>query len=160
MTSRIHDTEQAGESGFSLIEMLVVLAILALVAGLTMPNLRGTRQPSAMATAREIEALFQRAHVDAIAHRRNETVTIDVKAGTVLYGTKQSAVISSNLSRHLLVGRELVSNAGTATIFFQPDGSTSGAELELRSEQASIFVSLPWLTGVAKIDTGTSAATQ
>ncbi len=152
MTEGAAATGRSNEAGFSLVEMLVVLSILALVAALFFPSLQGRREPTALATAQQIQVLLQRARTDAIARGRREAIVVDLDAGTVRYGPDHALTIPQNLDRHLLVGRELVAANGTATLLFLPDGGSSGAELTLRGHGGkAAVVTVPWLIGVPTI---------
>lgn len=147
------DLTREREDGFSLLEMLVVLSILALVVGLATPNLYGKRQPSAVTVARQIEPLFRKARTNAIARGTTEAVLIDLEAGSIRYGQNDFVAIPPGLNRSLLVGRELISSDGKATLVFQPDGGSSGVELRLKDGTGrSTITSVSWLSGIARID--------
>lgn len=146
-------TIHASDAGFTLVETLVVLSILALLATLVLPSFLGRREPTASATAQQITSLLQMARINAVARGRREEVTVHVGDGTVRYGAGQVIHIPRSLDRQLLVGRELVAATGaTATILFLPDGGSSGAELTL-SERAGghTVISVAWLTGVPSV---------
>ena len=140
------------EDGFSLVEMLVVLSILALVAALFFPSLQNRREPTALATAQQIHALLLRARTDAIARGRRKEVVIDLDAGTVRYGPDHVVTIPQSFERSLLVGRDLMEADGAARLLFLPDGGSSGAELAFQSTQGiATAVSVPWLAGIPSI---------
>jgi len=138
--------------GFSLIEMMVVLLILALVAGLFAPTLRpGGREKSLDAMASELQSIFLRARTNAIARGATETMQIDMARREVVYGGQKIA-IPEHLTPKLLVGQELLAADGEATLLFFADGGSSGAEITLtdrRSDRTGVVV--PWLTGVATL---------
>ncbi|MCR4265786.1 prepilin-type N-terminal cleavage/methylation domain-containing protein [Nitratireductor sp. ZSWI3] len=137
--------------GFTLVEMLVALAVLALVIGVSVPALRGNRSSgSTEAVAREIQMLLWRARVNAIAQGGNSTVLIDIPHGEVRYAVVDRTIsIPDTMTATLLTGRELVAADGEAALVFFPDGASSGAELRItdeRGKRSSVLV--PWLTGI------------
>ncbi len=72
------------EKGFSLIEMMVVLAIIALVVGMSLPYFgRFTGGNALRASTRQISSLIYTARSLAITHRKPYAVTFDVMEGDV-----------------------------------------------------------------------------
>jgi general secretion pathway protein H len=145
-------TEHPLQAGFSLVEMMVVLIILALIAGLGIPMLhvgRGGKNPSA--TALELQAMFQQARTNAISRGSTETVEFDLAKREVIYRTmKQIVRIPDNIQSSLLVGRELVATDGVSTLLFFPDGGSTGIKIILADgNKLPVNVVVPWLTGVS-----------
>lgn len=69
------------ESGFTIMEMMVVIAIIAILAGITIPNMISWRANHQLnGTAREILSLLNNARIAAI--KNNATVTVSYDAGT------------------------------------------------------------------------------
>jgi prepilin-type N-terminal cleavage/methylation domain-containing protein len=69
--------------GFTLVEVLVVLAVLAIAFGLGVPALKNLLLRSRVeATCTELSVLVQRARIEAIKRRASTVVEIDPAAGT------------------------------------------------------------------------------
>lgn len=145
----------AARAGFSLIEMMIVLLLLAIVAGLFAPTLRpGGHEKSVDAVASELQSIFLRAHANAIARGATEAIALDMARREVAYG-KQKIAIPPHLAPSLLIGRELLAADGGATLLFFADGGSSGAEIALTDRrQNMVVVVVPWLTGVATLSRG------
>jgi general secretion pathway protein H len=138
-----------------LIEMMVVLLVLALVAGLFAPMLRqGGREKNLDATVSELQSVFLRAHANAIARGMTETIRLDMAGREIAY-EGQKLAIPQHLTAKLLIGRELLATDGQATLLFFADGGSSGAEIALTDRrQNTLVVVVSWLTGVATLSRG------
>lgn len=146
--ARGHSDDPSRVDGFSLIEMLLVLAILALVSSLFLPSFGRTREMTSEQIAHQIHAVFLKAHTNAISRGSLESVQIDLQAREVSYGSA-SIEIPAGLRVDLRVGRELLAAGGAATLLFFPDGGSSGAEMAFTDQRKKIAsVAVPWLTGI------------
>src|SRR5690348_5590311 len=67
-------------AGFTLLELMVVLVILAFLAGLALPQLAAARGPSAEVAARELVASLREARLRAITQRRMAVFWLDLAA--------------------------------------------------------------------------------
>jgi general secretion pathway protein H len=123
------------ERGFTLLEMIVVLAILGLALGLIL-----TRGPvhsprlDAQVAARDVASALLAARGRAIAENRPVAVMLSNK----LYRIDGAAA--------LMVPSD-VTMTGSAVIRFAPDGSSSGGTVIVQAAAARIPVQVDWLTG-------------
>ena len=123
--------------GFTLLEMLVVLAILGLIGGLVFPVVeRQIVGASFRATAVEIELAVRRAQADAL--RENRTVRVEPMNDT------------NGRGRQNLVRREHVSMVidEPAPILFYRDGSSNGGTRALTVGARTFRVLVNPQTGV------------
>jgi general secretion pathway protein H len=140
------------DEGFSLIEMLVVLAIISAAATLSFTSFSGRRSaitPEAIAfqmvqTMRDarLQAISKREVVDVVFNIRERWFSIN--------NGKPPIKIPHNIVVELTLGRELATANEKGSILFYPDGSSSGARIILRlvgSPQSQVLI--PWVTGVA-----------
>lgn len=122
------------QAGFTLIEMIVVIVIMGLVAGLVL-----VRQPlhsagmDAEATVRALTSALRSARTRAIVQGRDVAVTTDTGGFTV----------DGGLMRLLPPGEALTA----AQVVFTPEGGSSGRTLLLTAGTRRIVVSIDWLTG-------------
>jgi Tfp pilus assembly protein FimT len=113
----------ASEAGATLLEMLVVLGVLTLTAGLVYPNLKrplATLAPEACRAA--LEADLRTARAEAI--RQDRTTEIDFAADGRTYSVDGRSVRLSDSVRLA---------ADVDRIRFDPDGSSSGGQLLIQS---------------------------
>ena len=134
-------------SGFTLIELLIVLAIMAAASVLFATYLgTGTAGAELRAATRELAASLNETRSDAIAGNRIATLTLDAAAHSYR-DARRFHRISGRLS---LAYRGLVPAGGDgkeASIYFFPDGSSSGGEIDFAAGTAREGVSVDWFTG-------------
>ena len=112
-------------NGFSLLELIVVLAIVAAVSAVAAPHLSGAvRAASLTAGARELAASLRAARSEAVVQRRE-----------VAFVPRRDPRLA----------------ADAPAIRFFPDGSSSGGRLTLRADGRSAHVEVDWLTGRVSI---------
>jgi general secretion pathway protein H len=126
-------TGGGSQSGFTLIEMIVVIVIMGLVAGMVM-----LRQPwhsaglDLASTERTLASAFQLARSRAIAQDR-DVVVVTAANGFSFDGTVWTLPAGQAMSPSRLV--------------FTPDGQSSGGTVLLASAGTRIAVNVNWLTG-------------
>ena len=135
-------------AGFTLIEILVVLAILglslALVVGYKPPwsstlGLRGA--------AAEVAAGLREARSEAILRNRQVSLDLDLASHRFKVGAGRVRQLSPELSLALLTVSGEQRNAQTGGIRFNPDGSSTGGRISIGDGRRSIAVGVDWLTG-------------
>lgn len=126
------------EAGFTLIEVLVVMAVLGMIAGLI--AYRGpprSRSLDLQAQTAEVARTLRVARSRAITANRLISVTFDPAARTFSV---------DGAARPFPTGL-----ANRARIQFSPDGSSSGGRVELAAGERRQSVSVDWLTGRVSI---------
>jgi general secretion pathway protein H len=125
---------QPGQAGFTLIEMIVVIVVMALIAGLVV-----VRKPwhsvglDTEATVRTLTSTLRLARSRAIAQDRD-----------VIVVTGETGFTVDGASAAVLPAGEALS---AAQVTFMPDGGSSGGSILLASGPRRIAISVNWLTG-------------
>jgi general secretion pathway protein H len=120
----------AAERGFTLFELLVVLTIVALLAGVALPQVRSLLRPDIDRTSRTV----------ALAVRDQRSVAM--RTGSM------AAVSASAILRLLPNGTELRADGlGEAGLVFFPNGTSTGGRLVLMARDGQRAVDVDWLTG-------------
>jgi general secretion pathway protein H len=147
--TRERDNEFA--AGFSLLEMLAVVAILALVATVVMPSLaRPSESVALQASARDLVSALRLARAAAIARNAEMTLTIDVDRRIFESPANPARSFAADVAAQLKVAEPERAGWSRGSFRFYPDGSSTGGDvlLSLRGKQARICVD--WLTGQAR----------
>lgn len=130
--------------GFSLIEMLVVLAILGLAAGMVVFHRAGI-PPSlaAQAWAGEVATALRQARGAAIASNRTVQVTLVADGQQMLIAGRPGP--TGRFPLHIR------RDDGVQAISFQPDGGASAAQLEVDGGATRWIVDVDWRTGRVRV---------
>lgn len=134
--------------GFTLIEVIVTLAVLGLVLTL----LTGYKRPwsnglGVKGTAAELASGLRLARSEAIARNRSVPFSVDVKDHRYRVGTGAEHPLPANISLALLTIAGENRGAQTGDIRFQPDGSSTGGRIVLADGDRRTAVGVDWLTG-------------
>ena len=148
MTLRCDLPRPTSASGFTLIEMLVVLAIL----GIALTLVIGYRPPWSKeldleAIAAQIAGQLRLERSAAIASNKSTTVELDLKGHTYRAGDLPPEALPARLSVELLTVAGEQRGRGAADIRFHPDGSSTGGRIVLGDGARRIAIGVEWLTG-------------
>lgn len=123
------------ERGFTLLEVLVVLAIVAVATLIVAPRFVVREGPSLREAARASAVELRRVRDAAVARRRIEPVDpVLVRARTGFRGS--------------------VAIPGEGLLLFFPDGGSTGGALVLEDRGERMAVTVDWLTGQVALRDG------
>ncbi len=134
----------------TLIELLLVLAILASAACMVLPNLVGTqRHMHLRVAAAELADQLRNCRQQAIDHA--STICVVFRNGAASYQCFDLHAKQTGTNRELSPGVTLYSlgdpSSAQHQLFFRPDGSACDCLLELRGQYASMMLVVERLTG-------------
>jgi general secretion pathway protein H len=137
------------QNGFSLLELMVALAIAALLLALVMPtDSRRRARVELASSAREVAAALRLSRSQAIAMNRSMAVVVDVENDSYrLSGASAARAFprGSRITLHTTQDQELSEGAGA--IRFYPDGSSTGGGVDISLGDDQYEVLVDWLTG-------------
>ena len=111
-------------SGFTLIELMVTIAVLAIIAGIAAPNISTQLADQRVkSTAATIANALKEAKVESVVRRQNIRVVYNNTAKTIaLQNTSGTVLATYNVNSKSTVS---ITPNTTTTVTFQPDKTTS-----------------------------------
>ena len=141
--------ERKGDAGFTLIEMMVVLAIIAVVAAIAAPGIvQRYRSDSLETLSNGIIAQIRMSRTLAIATAKPQQIVIDLGGRTIRFANRPLLGLPADVKMTVTTGRETVAGR-EAALTFLPDGSSSGIEIDLQRGGQAAHIAVNWLTGLA-----------
>jgi len=111
--------------GFTLIELLLVIVLIGVIVGLTLPNFIVLLESIEFkTTSRQVLNLFNKLSLQSIIDGQKQVVNI--QGNNLVYQTKAGEKVT--FGRGI---REIKLKDGTTPIYFYPTGRSSGAKLLL-----------------------------
>lgn len=143
----------ARHNGFTLLELLVVLALLAMSYALIPPMFAvGGSTTELKAGARQVAAGLRKARSQAIVSRNEATLTLNVESRSfLLSGEAKPRSLPSQAEISVFTDQGEVVDADTAAIRFYPDGSSTGGRVTLAMGERKFHIDIDWLTGQVEI---------
>lgn len=142
------------EAGFTLVELLVAMAIVALGIVIAVPILSDPSPGARVkAAAHQLVTALREARSEAILRNAEVVVMLDVerRAFRTVPGSRQRA-LPSDIELAMAASEAERLGGSSAGIRFFPDGSSTGGRITLSKAGASYDVTVPWLTGRARLD--------
>lgn len=138
------------QGGFSLVELIVVLALGGLLAAVLPPRLNALMESASYRkTVHDSANALEHARTQAILDGRRVHVAVDVNAGRLTSDDALLVQLPSSVEMSVS-GVALMGHAHPA-LFFDPDGSASGGRIVVTGKSRSTTIDLDWLTGQISI---------
>lgn len=137
------------DSGFTLIELMVVLVVAALLAGVAVPNMMPAIAAMRMrAAAGDIASALRYVRGQALSHGREATFFLDVEKNFYrVSGRHKSYGLPSSVKLELFTAEQELGGEAGGNIRFYPDGSATGGRVTLVAGNKKNVVDVNWLTG-------------
>ncbi|HXU53284.1 MAG TPA: GspH/FimT family pseudopilin [Casimicrobiaceae bacterium] len=140
--------------GFTMMELLVVLAIMGIIAAFAMPTFGGSGvSTSALrGAAREIAAGLRYARSEAVAKRHETFVAIDLAGRRFKVADDPvEHALPKDAEIKLFTAQSDLVNDSTGAIRFFPDGGSNGGRITVASGDRKFDIDVDWLTGRVSI---------
>ncbi len=136
--------------GFTLIEILVVLSIMAIGAAIVIPMVsgEGATNSELKSAARQLAAGLRLARSDAIAQRHETTLTLDLESRKFRVASDgRDVALPSKVELKLFTAQSDLLDEKQGAIRFFPDGGSNGGRVTVSSGERKYEVDVDWLTG-------------
>ncbi len=132
--------------GFTLLELIVTLVVLAVAVGLVAPTIgRSTENLRTRAEVAGFSATFRHAREQAITTRQPYTVLVNPTSRLLTVTTGDDEVRwTRTLSSHVDVRAD---TPASLTVHFEPQGTSSGGDFHVSSGKISYRVTIDAVTG-------------
>jgi general secretion pathway protein H len=134
------------EAGFTLIEVVAVMLIIALVAALVVTMMPGTGRAGLKALTLQTAALLRRERLGAMMTGRERGVSLDGERRVLVGEGGDAVALPSDVVLDIL-GIDAVRAGRLAVVRFHPDGASTGAVLKLSREKTEYEIRVNWYTG-------------
>ncbi len=142
---------RSSQRGFTLLEIILVMAIIALASVLAAAAMGGGfRGMQLKASARQIGSNLRYTRAQAIATGQPQRFTIDPAAHTWQAPKQHHGRIPEKLAIDFIGAREAQADrrqSREGAIEFFPDGASTGGRIRLSAGKAAWDVDVGWLTG-------------
>jgi general secretion pathway protein H len=135
--------------GVTLLELLVVLAIMALIAGMVLPTFGdGVPTSTLKSSARQLASGLRLARTEAVAQKREAFLWLDLRGRRfkVDRDPKEYA-LPPRVELALFTAQNDIVNENTGAIRFYPDGGSNGGRITVGAGARKYEVDIDWLTG-------------
>ena len=144
---------QASERGFTLLEMVCVIAIVAMVAAVLLPLVpRNTSRARLQAYAIEAASLLKADRNVAIRLATEVSTRVDTSSRAIRSGATPKLIrIPDDVRFEALLPQSCRQRATPSTISFFADGMSCGGAIALTRLDSSYEIRVNWLTGRVEI---------
>ena len=141
------------QGGFTLLELLVVLVLMLVIAGVVMPQFsRSLSIFQLQKSTRQTAAVLNEARNKAITEAREVIFELDSEKRTYTWtAAKRPYVWPEGIEIGFESMDGYLSIDSISEIVFHPDGSASGARLAVSTAENSYFIVVDWITGQVNV---------
>ena len=142
-------------SGFTFVELIVVMAILAVIAALVAPSFSRTIASARLrSAASDVRTSLARGRALAVAAARERTVAFDLSKGEFGVDNEAVRLLPGTIRLGAVLPGEERKEEGNVRIRFFPDGSGDEAEISVTAEDGgTLRVTVDPLTGLSEAGT-------
>ena len=144
---------RGGEDGFTLLEIVCVMAMISILAALILPAIpRGTSRTRLEAFALQTAALLKTDRLAAMQRRMRVATELDPISHSIRSGATGSTIVfPGDVGFDALLASRCNQRAAGRTIDFFPSGMSCGGTIALLRPGGGFQVRVNWLTGGVEI---------
>ena len=150
---RDYSAASSRQRGFTLLELLVVMTVIALITTLAVPAIqRSLPGASFRAAASDIRNELMQARIAAIRENRESWVLLDADNRTYRRDRGPPAQLPERTSLSFVTALSELTDARAGRIRFYPDGTSTGGSVTLALDGQSRTILVDWFDGRITID--------
>jgi general secretion pathway protein H len=139
-------------SGFTLVELMVVMVIIALVMGLVATSIsRSISGAESRVAARKLVAALRYTRTQAILKKSETVFLVDTEERNYQAPGRKRVELPEGMEVMLTTARSELTSEAAGGIRFFPDGGSTGGHVELIVNGREYRVDVAWLTGEATL---------
>lgn len=139
--------------GFTLVELMVVMVIIALVMGLVATSMsRSVSSAEARAASRKLVASIRYTRARAILDKQEKVFQVDTENRSYQAPGRDVVSLPEGVDVTITTARSEVTSESVSGIRFFPDGGSTGGHIELTVNDREYRVNVAWLTGEARLE--------
>ena len=146
-------TERPAESGFTLLETICVLAVIAMLAAIVLPAIpHATSRTALEAYALKTAALLKSDRNAAVRNGSTVQTELSQLSGTIRSGASGRVVqLPADVTFNAILANQCGGHATGAAIEFLPSGMSCGGTIFLSRPGARFEIRITWLTGGVEV---------
>lgn len=139
--------------GFTLVEMLVVLVIIALMLAMVGTSIsRGVSGAEMRTAAHKVAASLRYTRTQAILRKAEQVFLVDTENRTFQAPGRKLETLPKGMNVELNTARSELTSETVGGIRFYPDGGSTGGNVRLEANGRVYRVNIAWLTGEASLE--------
>ena len=157
MGAYVARSRRRNAAGFSLVELLIVISLLAILSAILTPILIPSPARTLRTAASEVATTLRETRRLAQSQQAYRRFMVDTE--TERYGIEGMAKwrqLPDGTQAALTTAQSLLVGQGRGGIDFFPDGSSTGGRVTLSMSGRSVRVDIEWLTGRIRVSDGES----
>lgn len=151
----IANTEHsADDAGFTLLEMIAAICMIALAVTLVMPRISASRQAMKLrSTAVQLASNIKITRAAAKTANIDTVFVINTASRTyAAAGAVKPTLIPRDIALSFKAKVAETAVASHGGFSFRPDGTASGGEIKLQSGSDTAMIAIDWLTGAVTLN--------
>jgi general secretion pathway protein H len=139
--------------GFTLVEVMVVMVIIALIMGLVGTSMtRSISGAEARAASRKLVASLRYTRARAILDKQEQVFLVDTENRSYQAPGREKISLPEGVDVTITTARSEVTSEAVSGIRFFPDGGSTGGHIELTVNDREYRVNIAWLTGETRLE--------
>ncbi|MBL1430375.1 MAG: prepilin-type N-terminal cleavage/methylation domain-containing protein [Robiginitomaculum sp.] len=146
-------TDNTNQAGYTLMELLVVMVIIALATAVIAPRLIiSSPTKNVKNAAIQLTALYKKGRVLALRTGVSQVVIIDTVNKAAWLNDQGKVMFDDSVDIDTITART-ESGTDLAGIRFFPDGTSTGGEITVSSDTISYVISVIWANAEVRLET-------